>query len=87
MHKFNVEINYHQISYSGCSLIYANTISKKREYIDNPECTCTTIPILPHFKINWIFAGTLLTILPLTVKYQHLTIDNEIDYESFISLN
>lgn len=82
-----VQIEYHKIAYSGCTLGYAATIDRKRQYISNPEYALTVIPISATFEMRWLFAGDLLDFCPLPNKYQHLTISNEIDYQSFISLN
>ena len=93
MAKFNykpgswVKIAYHKIVYTGCTLAYAGTIDKQRQYISDPEYTRTIIPITVHFKIKWRFARTNLDIIPLTIKYQYITVNDDIDYQSFISLN
>lgn len=82
-----VKIPYHKIVYAGCTLAYAGTIDKKRQYISDRKYATAIIPVIAHFKIKWLFAGERLKMMPLTNKYQHLTINNEIDYQSFISLN
>lgn len=82
-----VKIPYHRMVYTGCSIAYAGTIDRKRLYKSDPTYTLTVIPISATFEMKWIFAGHTLALCPLPNKYQHLTIDDNIDYESFISLN
>lgn len=79
--------NYNSLMHSGCSLKYANYISRKRMYISDGEYNTITIPIFAVFdwvvKKNW---GTMHN-FPLLNKLQHLSVDYQIDYDSFISLN
>lgn len=82
-----VIIEYHKIEYTGCTIAYAGTIDKKRQYISDPEYTLATILVIAHYKIKWRFAGTDLNLIPLTIKYQHLAVNSNIDHQSFISLN
>lgn len=93
MSKFNyipgswVKIAYHRIVYSGCTIGYAATIDRQRLYNSDSEYTLTVIPISATFQIKWLFAGHVLDLCPLPNKYEHLTINDEIDYQSFHSLN
>ena len=93
MAKFNyipgswVKIAYHKIVYSGCTIGYAATMDRKRLYISNPKCTLTVIPISATFQMKWLFAGHTLDLCPLPNKYEHLTINGDIDYQSSHSLN
>lgn len=82
-----VKIKYHKLVCTGCSLAYAATIDKKRQYISEREYATAIIPVVAHFKIKWKFAGSFLGMIPLSHKHQYLTINNVPDFQSFISLN
>ncbi len=88
MGKYNVEIDYHQLPHSGCSQKFANTIGRKRNYIINVHYALTFIPLFMVFKIDCrTFDGELFQNSLLFNAYEHLTANNDTDYESFISLN
>jgi hypothetical protein len=82
-----VKIPYHKIVYTGCTIGYAATIDRKRLYNSDSKYSLTVIPISANFEIKWLFAGHVLSRCPLHNKYEHLTIDDKIDYQSFHSLN
>lgn len=82
-----VTLAYHKIVYTGCSAAYAATMDRKRLYISDPKYSLTVIPISATFEMKWKFAGCTLDLCPLHNKYEHLTINDKIDYQSFHSLN
>jgi hypothetical protein len=82
-----VKIAYHKIIYTGCTIAYAATIDRKRLYTSDPKYSLTIIPISATFEMKWHFAGHILDRCPLSIKYEHLTINDAIDYQSFYSLN
>lgn len=82
-----VKTAYHKIVYTGCTTAYAATIDRKRLYHSDPKYSLTVIPISATFEIKWLFCGEILGLCPLHNKYEHLTINDKIDYQSFHSLN
>jgi hypothetical protein len=79
--------DYNSLMHSGCSLKYANFISRKREYTEAGEYLKIIIPFLSVFDFAvrhyW---GTQYN-YPVHTVFQHLSVDSDIDYDSFISLN
>lgn len=79
--------NYNAIACSGCSLKWANFISRKRDYAQGCEYTTINLYILPVFDFIIIHPWGRQYNYPLIHKQQLLTVDHDIDYYSFISLN
>jgi hypothetical protein len=79
--------DYNSLIHSGCSLKYANFISYKREYNEPGEYKRISIPLLVVFDfVVYHFWGKQYN-YPIHTIFQHLSIDSDIDYDSFISLN
>ncbi len=79
--------NYNNLIFSGCSQKYANFIGLRRLYATGYEYKTITIPIMAVFdfivKKDWGIMQNLIIIY----QVQHLTVESDIDYESFTSLN
>ena len=80
-----VKTNYHKKMYSGITIKYAGTIDRKRMYISDPDYTLTVIPVSARFKIKC--KGKPIQQISLDIKYEHLTVDKNIDHHSFICSN
>jgi hypothetical protein len=82
------EINYHPLAYSGCSVKFASTMERKRDFKDKVYYDLKASSVLAAFKIPYTdIAGNKYNIINLSYKTEHITINSDIDYQSFTSLN
>lgn len=85
--------DYNSLPLSGCSMKYANMHGIKRLYAHGFEYKLLTVNIIAVFDFIWKFKienankEIIIRNMPYTYSLQHLMIDNEIDHESFTSLN
>lgn len=74
----------------GLSLKYANYIRPKRMYVSGGKYETVLLPVISVFDWHWAHhSQPLCSFLNFTIHVliQHLVIDEETDYQSFISLN
>lgn len=79
--------NYNSLIGSGCSFDLLDTLKDGSVYGPVLEYDTEIIPIISMFDIVVYKEWGVMLNYPVMHKLQHLVIDDEIDYLSFISLN
>lgn len=85
--------DYNSVRFSGCSHKFANFYGKDRLYAHGLEYGITVFPIIALFDFIWQYKkdnthkAVILRNMSFNGPLQLLTIDGEVDYESFHSLN
>jgi hypothetical protein len=79
--------DYNSITLSGCCLKRANFYGRKREYTSEVDYNIITLPIMSVFDFAVVKYWGIQHNFPISHKRMLLSIDYDIDYDSFISLN
>lgn len=79
--------DYNSLPHSGCMLKFLNFYNRKRIYGPVLEYETIIKPLTSLFDFTWYAWGIKVTNYPVDHSFQHLSADNDIDYDSFISLN
>lgn len=79
--------DYNSLRFSGCSQQLDNEFEDGRLYCTGLEYKFITIPIMAVFDFIVRNDWGIMYNFPLNNKLQHLAVESDIDYLSFISLN
>lgn len=79
--------DYNSLTGSGCSFDLLDTLKDGSVYGPVLEYTITHIPIMSVFKWKVKNEWGIMHNHPICHQFQHLLVDEAIDYLSFISLN
>jgi hypothetical protein len=88
--------DYYAPRFSGCSMKYAKLFVGKRQYDNLAECelyelldihAITIFDFLWRYQVDEIDKCAIIRNMPLNYPLQYLVVNDQIDPESFISLN